>query len=427
MSVKFGRNEIARILQQEGFHISEGSVGNILRENKRQQKSSDVIVKQQQPQPQLKSNNNNTLETEATKESQLQANTTYTADDIIDTTGPPPFNPPHMGGGLPPANTKLELDSKNRNSGGLEPVLESKNQNKSSGSPLSFFIRTTTPVLTAKEGNSLLSPPPPPPSTSNVPSFNTLHEPVFSDSECTDDTLNLKMSEPTLIKDPELKQVNIAPDVSKGKNVPQDASFKEEDQEHPQQHQSIIALPDTTHTPRQTVEPETEIPQSSVIDSGQPVTVESSDTEINWDDDQMWHRRFFKSIMDEKRQRQRDLLIIQQEREELEVQKQQIAQFRYNIERQKTELDAREDKLVDILPLVPSCRELQAYGITFDLILPYLSFCHEKSVLQNMNMKDAAFAVAQTIRKYHQLEALERCIQQAEQHLMSSRDMWLTS
>jgi uncharacterized protein YoaH (UPF0181 family) len=34
-----------------------------------------------------------------------------------------------------------------------------------------------------------------------------------------------------------------------------------------------------------------------------------------------------------------------------------------------------------------------------------------------MNMKDAAFAVAQTIRKYHQLEALERCIQQAEQHL----------
>lgn len=102
---------------------------------------------------------------------------------------------------------------------------------------------------------------------------------------------------------------------------------------------------------------------------------------------------------------------------QLEEERQQIAQFRYNIERQKTELDAREDKLVEIQQLAPSVKELQTYGITFDLILPFLIAVNEKCVLQNMNQKDAAFEIAQVIRKYHQLDAIDRCIQQAEQRL----------
>jgi hypothetical protein len=36
-----GRNQIARLLQQQGLHISEGSVGNIIRQNRSEAYTSE--------------------------------------------------------------------------------------------------------------------------------------------------------------------------------------------------------------------------------------------------------------------------------------------------------------------------------------------------------------------------------------------------
>ena len=61
-------------------------------------------------------------------------------------------------------------------------------------------------------------------------------------------------------------------------------------------------------------------------------------------------------------------------------------------------------QLVEIQPLIPSVKMLQSAGITFNVITTYIVACTEKSVLQNMDMKTAAFEVVQVIRKYHDLE-----------------------
>jgi transposase len=67
--------------------------------------------------------------------------------------------------------------------------------------------------------------------------------------------------------------------------------------------------------------------------------------------------------------------------------------------------------------LAPFVKELQSYGITFDLILPYLMAVNEKSVLQNMNQKDAAREIAQYLRAYRNLESLQKAVEKAERQL----------
>jgi len=47
-------------------------------------------------------------------------------------------------------------------------------------------------------------------------------------------------------------------------------------------------------------------------------------------------------------------------------------------------LKARGAKLQSIQPLIPSVRELQAMGITFDLLIPYLMTVNEKAVTKNI-------------------------------------------
>jgi hypothetical protein len=45
------------------------------------------------------------------------------------------------------------------------------------------------------------------------------------------------------------------------------------------------------------------------------------------------------------------------------------------------------ERLNEIEPLIPSVKELQNVGITFDLIMPYIMAINEKSVLHNTNLK----------------------------------------
>jgi hypothetical protein len=84
-------------------------------------------------------------------------------------------------------------------------------------------------------------------------------------------------------------------------------------------------------------------------------------------------------------------------------------------------LKAREvklnEKLNEIEPLLPSVRELQSAGITFDIIIPYVMVINEKSVLENVDLKAAAYDIVHSLREYRDLGSLRRAIEKAEQKL----------
>jgi DNA repair exonuclease SbcCD ATPase subunit len=114
--------------------------------------------------------------------------------------------------------------------------------------------------------------------------------------------------------------------------------------------------------------------------------------------------------MDEKITRERQMEELENLRRELNEEKQHLAQVHKNIEERRQDLEIREAKLQSIMPLVPSVRELQGMGVTFDIMLPFVTACHERSVLQNMNLKDAAFEIAKILRAYKQFEVLQNAL-----------------
>ena len=83
--------------------------------------------------------------------------------------------------------------------------------------------------------------------------------------------------------------------------------------------------------------------QLSDVENRSALTEEPAESsEIDWDDEQLVRTRFFKTVLDERRQRQ-------QEREELWIERQQLAHLRQNLDREKTELQAKEAKLAECL------------------------------------------------------------------------------
>jgi len=399
-----GRNAIARLLQQQGLHVSEGSVGNIIREYRRQEsldiKSSEPEVQQSHPTQQKQINT---------------SNNTYTDDNIIDSTSSQSsIVTPPLGDGL------AGLD---------KPALNY-------GAPLQRFLNNeiaTAGALGDKDNSTIVG-------TTIVPDAPAI-------TVVPESTLHPKAPEPEQISiNNDTNYLNIS-------HVTKDASLEEEDQEQCKQsehHQSrnSIKIPVVTSSPRTSKNSETETPtpidyetvedsetastittpvlttKKSGIPSTPPSEPKEETSEIDWDSDESWQRRMFDGIRTAKKQRHEELALIDQKYQdldqkmhELNEERQQLAHLRQNLDREKTELQAKEAKLVEIEPLIPSVKMLQSAGITFNVITTYIAACTEKSVLQNMDMKTAAFEVAQVIRKYHDLESLEKAVITLEQQL----------
>lgn len=107
---------------------------------------------------------------------------------------------------------------------------------------------------------------------------------------------------------------------------------------------------------------------------------------------------------------------MEQQRQELQEEKQQIMEIRQSIEQQNYNLEIRENRLVELEPLIPSVKQLQGYGVTFDLILPYIETIHEKAE-KNIDLKTAAYNLVQDLREYRQLGSLNKTLQQMTQQL----------
>jgi hypothetical protein len=101
---------------------------------------------------------------------------------------------------------------------------------------------------------------------------------------------------------------------------------------------------------------------------------------IDWNPDENWSTRLWKRIIEEKIAREQQRQELEKQRQELEEEKQQIAQ-------QKYDLDVRENRLVELEPLIPSVKQLQGYGISFELILPYMETLNEKAVAENIDSR----------------------------------------
>jgi hypothetical protein len=91
------------------------------------------------------------------------------------------------------------------------------------------------------------------------------------------------------------------------------------------------------------------------------------DIGMDWDDPELYQRRLFKEIMNDKRER----------REELQ----------------------RIEQVADLLPLA---RELKNSGITVEMLLSYISLVNEEAAVENIDIRTAAINLARDLEDYKQ-------------------------
>ena len=134
-------------------------------------------------------------------------------------------------------------------------------------------------------------------------------------------------------------------------------------------------------------------------------------------DSELWSSRIFREIRVAKKERHEELLLIEQKKQELDEERQQIAHTRHNIDQQRCGLEAREAKLLEVEPLIPSARQLRGYGITLDLMFPYMETLNEKAMTENTDLKTAAYNLTHDLREYRQLGSLHKGVEQVKQQL----------
>jgi hypothetical protein len=92
------------------------------------------------------------------------------------------------------------------------------------------------------------------------------------------------------------------------------------------------------------------------------------------------------------------------------------------------ELDSREAKVCQVEPLLPLARQLQDLGTDINQFLPWVETIHEKAETEKMDLRAAAYSVAQDLRSYRQVNSLQKSIQQMQQRLtmlnMQAHTQW---
>ena len=131
---------------------------------------------------------------------------------------------------------------------------------------------------------------------------------------------------------------------------------------------------------------------------------------LGWDPDDQTsvNRRFFKTILDEKKRRQ-------EEEHSLEEQRAYLIQERHNIEEQKKTLEAREKKLLSVEDLIPSAKKLKDIGIGFVEALVWIDCIKDVAQKEQVDERTAAWKLADILRSFKELSDLEKAIARANQ------------
>jgi hypothetical protein len=132
---------------------------------------------------------------------------------------------------------------------------------------------------------------------------------------------------------------------------------------------------------------------------------------IDWDSEENWQRTFTRWIMDDRARQRQDLLLIDQKRQELEEERQQIAQIRRSIDQQRYNLQELEQ-------FIPLARQLQTIKVDITNFLPWAEYVHEYTVIHNTDLTTAAFDIVKNLRAWKNLEAMQNAIEQAKKQLV---------
>jgi hypothetical protein len=277
-----------------------------------------------------------------------------------------------------------------------------------------------------------------------VISFTTAVTPSFT-------TISKSISHPPLktlpedafasIPEPESgEQVNIAADVTLGV-AEQEASItpkenKNEQCEQSAEHQKSRNFPSLSTaeiTPGSPSDCSTETTATSTTPDYWTIEEpeeESSDSElesdnISWDSSQFVLSRFFKSIMDERQHRQRELLTIERDRQsrhqqilliqkgkqELEEERQQLAHLRQLIDKEKQDF---ENVKVELEPTIPLAKQLLSMHIDIRHFLPYVDILTDYSQANNTDLTTAAFKIVEYFKTHKELKTLKDSIEEAQ-------------
>jgi hypothetical protein len=358
-----GRNEICRLLQLEDIHISQGSVGNIIRAYRRQE-SSDIKSPEpetQQPHPtQHEQHRDNLLvnlplESEPKQTSQVGAsvnNSRYTDNDIIQSTEPPlsPFGGGHEAVILSNLNSTINQS--------IPESAKPDSKNKSSGAPLnSFFFIDASAVPAASR------------TITDADFFRaSLVEP--RDSE---DSLPIKEKEMQADK----------------LDIKQTPTIKEAASEN-------------------------EVCMDIDSVSGEEDLGEANSNDVDWDSDDNYQSRFWRRIIDEKIIRKQQRQELNEMQHQLEEERQQLAQLRQNLDSRKCDLEAREIELERTTPLA---KQLQAMKIDITNFMPWAEYLHEYSITHNIDLTTAAFEIVKNLTAYKELKVLENSIEKAQRSI----------
>jgi hypothetical protein len=99
----------------------------------------------------------------------------------------------------------------------------------------------------------------------------------------------------------------------------------------------------------------------------------SDDSSMGMDWDSNWATRLWQRILDEKRQLRDDRQELETIAQEVQVEKQNLIQFRQTLE-------TREAKIIEAEPLIPSVKNLQNIGITLELMFAIMQAIEDKAI-----------------------------------------------
>jgi hypothetical protein len=307
-----GRNDIARILNSQKMRISEATITHLIQDWKRQQQHSNSEPSSQLNESgQTQSQVSLSLTPEKEQEVQIPLKTQTPLQCTVINIG----TPTTICNGSPSSNNIPHYGD------GPKPEPDSKN----SGAPLSFFFNKVVNSTAASTATITTA--------TNVAAATTT---ATSVNHPAADSVNLierdsSFPEPrglhSLIKDPEIEmQINIEPDININRiNKNQDVIKTTQEEEEFEQSQ----------------------PHSSLSDLENPSIIEDWDVQLVWS-------RMMREVNNAKIERRQELLLIEQNRKELNEERQHIAQIRHNIDQQKCNLQAREAKLLEVESLIPS-------------------------------------------------------------------------
>jgi hypothetical protein len=117
-------------------------------------------------------------------------------------------------------------------------------------------------------------------------------------------------------------------------------------------------------------------------------TPEDSSIGMDWDEN--WAGRFWKRVMDDKRE-------LAEERRKLEKYGAYLAQEKNNLEEGKMALETREAKISEVRDLIPSAQQLKEMGAQFSQVQAFLNCVREKAAAAMIDERTAAWELVKDL------------------------------